>query len=114
MQPVGKPPLRRFLPAPPIGGGAAAVAGMETGTLICETRSMPPSVIGPAATDEGGAAAGDPAVAAGPRRIELTGTVGSCGCDICNNSHDILDMVCVRDASQGCEDSNPNQELVLT
>ena len=67
------------------------MAGMETGTLICETRSMPPSVMGPAATDEGGAAAGDPA-AAGPRRIELTGTVGSCGCEICNNSHNVLDV----------------------
>ena len=45
---------------------------------------MPPSVMGPAAETVEGGAVEVPAGAAGPRRIELTGTVGSCGCEICN------------------------------
>ena len=81
------PPPRRFLP--PIGEGAtAALEGIETGTLICETRSMPPSVMGPGGGTACGAAevpatAAAAAAGPGPRRIELTGTVGSCGCGIC-------------------------------
>ena len=46
---------------------------------------MPPSVMGQVETVEGGAAAAEVPVV-GARRKELTGTVGSCGCEICNTA----------------------------